>query len=388
MDITAYRMATFSGEPNPNINYHREPVFTVRATESGVFSDALTILRKWEPYESYLRRSNLVYPSQPTLLFHTLNLVSYNGGALKLSDLAPDIENLLFEQYEIQARALIEASKEASEITGLKSLRTKKARFGHLKQKLESLSEDYFYLESGVVTDFDDAMLTEERPTWLVENYAVKLPWNAVRIKYYDRLGEYKGYFVAMAWVPATHELVFAGPDFVPEGKYRRPPNITVPRGCSYPLDSRATQANCGLSAFSALVGLSTERALEYLPIWKKKPYLLWSDLSNGLNRLGWKPEKIWVTRKGRTMDLSQAFGVHKKGMILIMFSKAGKSVGIGHWAAYANHQVYDINARDQDRNWGSWVPEKIWLEKIVPTLFRGAGADNFYISTILVPGN
>ncbi|TVQ81403.1 MAG: hypothetical protein EA369_00115 [Bradymonadales bacterium] len=231
-----------------------------------------------------------------------------------------------------------------------------------------------------------------------IRRFAVALPWNEVRIEYSPTRRETPlGYFIASAWLPVTNQLVFGGSHFVAYSKeYRNPTNVRVPHGCGVPLDVHATRSNCGPSAMAALLRLPTETVInELVPKWKRDNYLLWQDISRGLERGGMATRHVWIRQAKRNLtSFKDAFAElsGKRGMVLIMFSRHGKSLNQGHWVAYADGRIYDQNAVQPDGTTGSWVTEKYWHEEVLPRLleqmryYQGFMAPTgFYISTLLV---
>ncbi len=220
----------------------------------------------------------------------------------------------------------------------------------------------------------------------------VKLPWNKVRLQVNDR-----GYFVCFGFIPATGDLVYAGPDFVPA---RTAEDLTmrladIPRGRGLPDDIVQTRANCGPSALAAYLNISTEQAIDLIPLWKEKGWINPPQIKDGLEQYGQPHKKIKL--QYRHEKSSKALGTAPAGLLFVQFTgPSDKKKYSGwrcwsqeawktHWIAFDRGQIYDINAVHFDGTRGDWIPEKKWLEQIVPEIMP-EHATGHYVKHILIP--
>ena len=340
-------------------------------------------VRAYEPDEAYLRRRGLITESEPTFLLQSvrLNDPGYQG----------DPQALFNSPLSLLAAPLLAIRAEAAKLSRSPS-KKESALERKLRQKLAKLSDEYVLLDNGLVAEESADQLPA---TDAVNVYGVKLPWNSVQIPL-----EGRGHFVAMAWIPTTNEVVFAGPDFVPTLPVRTKGDslrgyAAVPRNRGVPLDLRATQANCGPSAVAAFLGVSSQHVIdELIPSFRDRPSL-WNDqIIDGFKKAGIEVEKISMRMKlhVHTDSLAAAFknALHPAGIALIMFSKNGQSVGEGHWVAYDRGMVYDHNVTNpNDRSRGDWIPEKRWKKEIVENRLLPVvlgKPDGFYVSTLITP--
>lgn len=142
-------------------------------------------------------------------------------------------------------------------------------------------------------------------------------------------------------------------------------------------------------------MNISTEQAIELIPLWKEKGWINPPQVKDGLEQYGQKHKKIklqYLTEKP-----SKALGTAPAGLVFVQFTgpqEKRKYSGWScwnqeawktHWIAFDRGQIYDINAMHFDGTRGDWIPEKKWLEDIVLAIMP-EHATGHYVKHILIP--
>ncbi|MBI4739549.1 hypothetical protein HY772_08495 [Candidatus Woesearchaeota archaeon] len=313
--------------------------------------------------------------------------------------LAPTEIRVLYPSHHLDDPGIFvdsEIGKRGAKLISLQN-KLKKAKTVHtVVQEMEKLNLDIY----GKFKDGDVCELPEPVQETNLESLLealpllqyVKLPWNKVRLDVND-----KGYFVCFGWIPATQELVYAGPDFVPT---RTKEELAMrladaPRGRGLPDDIVQTRANCGPSALAAYLNISTEQAIELIPLWKEKGWINPPQIKDGLEQYKQPHKKIKL--RYRTEKPSEALGTTPAGLLFVQFTGSldkrkysgwrcwNQEAWKTHWIAFDGGQVYDINAEHPDGTRGDWITEEKWLEQIVPKIMP-EHATGHYVKHILIP--
>lgn len=216
----------------------------------------------------------------------------------------------------------------------------------------------------------------------------VALPWNKVRLRVHNGDREL-GYFICFGWSSLFNELYYSGIDFVPKliKKEKEERLLDVPSDRGLPEDVLQTQANCGPGALAAYANISCSKAIRLLR-WNPntKKYTHTDQVLRALRELNDQHKLVTIT--GQHKIPSKAFVTEKAGIAYLRYSFVGGSPSDGlegHFIAYDDGQVYDVNAIHPDGTHGNWIPENEWFERIVPVLV-GEDIEDYRISFLIVP--
>ena len=342
------------------------------------------------PDSGYLE--GFLSPSEPRILFFT----HYLGNSKRMFNALRDHGSLYGVDIVDILPSLDERAKRLERLSGKRRRDEEK----ELRKDIKSLPTKCTFELFGKFRDGDAFELPIDNPdedlSALVSLHYVRLPWDKVRLQVCEGQRQ-KGYFICFGWSPIFNQLYYAGPDFVPKrtAEENAARLANVPEGRGLPDDVLQTLANCGPSSLAAYLNISSRKVIEQAYTWQETGWISIKPMLELLEDFGKIHKSVKV--KGEHQLPGEAFGDEPAGLAFIQFTGPtnkkqysgwgawSQAYSHTHWIAFDKGLVYDINARHVDKTLGDWIPEKEWIDKIVPLLMLGKRKGH-YVKNILIP--